>query len=1264
MDREQLERAIASLEGQRAELGAEVVDLALAPLRARLAALARPAPSAADLRGERKFITVMFADVAGFTAFSESLDPEAVRDLMNDCFDLLVPVIEKYQGTLDKFIGDGVMALFGAPVTHENDAERALRAALEMSAALDDFNAARGTDLGLHFGINTGTVVAGGLGIAGRQEYSVMGDGVNVASRLEAISQRGEIIVGPETYRLTMPLFEFDVLPPIELKGKARPVAAYRLRGVKRAPGSVRGIVGMESPLVGRAVEFEALQHAITTLQSGQGGLVTLVGEAGLGKSRLMAEIRRAAPGSVTWVEGRSLSYGSSIAYLPLLYALRGILGVALDAPPETVRAALLARLAAVCGEQARRLYPYLGRLLSLPLEEAATAKLKGLNSEALKSATFQAVETFVRQSARAAPLVIVGEDMHWADPTSLALWERLMPLVVKTPLLLIAVMRPELEHGCWHIRELAAQRYAAHHTYLWLEPLSASDSESLIGNLLHVEHLPPDLREKIQQNAEGNPFYVEEIIRSLMDSGAIAYNESTTLWQATRQVDEIELPDTLQGVLMSRIDRLQFETKRVLQLAAVIGRSFLYRVLAEIAHTEQALDARLLTLVEQQMIRERTRLPELEYIFKHQLTQEAAYNGLLKKERREFHRQVGEAVERLFPDRADELVGLLAYHWEQAGEHAKAIPCLTRAGQLAAAQFANTEAINYYQRALALLPAEHHLPRYNLLIACDIVYDLMADRTDQLQGLKQLAALAEAADNDSWRSQVAQRWANYHCGTSDFAAAQEQAQTAVRLGEAAQNLDSQAAGYFVWGRALRMEQRFEAARQRLEQGLAVARAAGDRSLEGSILRNIGNVLYFQKDLLGGKACIEQALQIHRQIGDRSNEAAELNSLGLICTELGDPEANRAHLEQALAIYREIGDRYGQGMVFSNLGDYYRGQYQYDQAKECYEQGLASWKQAGYQIGEASILNNLGWLDYWEGNYAAARTDFEQGLAIAQAANNLARCAEAYGGLGRVAESQADLMRARRDFEKALALDQELGDFSNIFLEQANLALISRRLGELETAGRAFTELLSQCRQESKADLRDFEWLCLQALADVAQLQGNYTVAQAHSRRALELAQEKNDRLNQGTALIGLGHALAALQDGAGAANAYQNALALLRGLSARQRRQPDALAGLAALALARQELPQALAYVAEIQPFLAAGPLEGAGEPMWVYLTCYRVLQAAGDPGAVTLLRTAYELLQGRAAALETKAQRRTFLKNIPAHREILAAWSSIAGN
>jgi ABC-type oligopeptide transport system substrate-binding subunit len=309
-------------------------------------------------------------------------------------------------------------------------------------------------------------------------------------------------------------------------------------------------------------------------------------------------------------------------------------------------------------------------------------------------------------------PLVLVCEDLHWADPTSIELLQQLLALTERVPLLLLCVFRPLKEHGCWRFRELTAQTYAHRHTDIVLDPLSPAQSEALVANLLRIEELPDVLRERILSRAEGNPFYVEEVIRSLIDRSAIVQEKATGRWTATRAVAEIPIPDTLQGVLMARIDRLQEDAKRVLQMASVIGRIFLYRVLVDIAEEERTLDEQLLTLQHEEMIRERTRIPELEYIFKHDLTREAAYNGLLKKERRVFHRQVGEALETLFPDRVEEQLGLLAYHWERAGDAEKATEYLLRAGDQARLLYAHAEAIDYYERALVFLEEQEEHER------------------------------------------------------------------------------------------------------------------------------------------------------------------------------------------------------------------------------------------------------------------------------------------------------------------------------------------------------------------------------------------------------------------------------------------------------------------------------------------------------------------------------------------------------------------------
>ena len=632
------------------------------------------------------------------------------------------------------------MAFFATPIAHEDDPERACRAALEIldgaQAYAERLKKERGIEaFDVRVGINTGLVVVGEVGSDLRVEYTAMGDAINLAARMEAAAEPGTVLITEDTHKLIAPLLETESLGAIEVKGKAEPVPTYRVIEAKPRPGKARGIAGLDSPLVGREAEFGALQAAVDRLEAGVGGIVTLVGEAGIGKSRLVAEVRkrvmsRGRPGSgpqlrgathgragstrrlgrashLAWLEGRCLSYGTSIAYLLWRDVLHSLLRVTPEDPPTSVREVLRKRVETLCPDAFEEVYPYLARLMSLPLEQKARAVLEAADGQQLRASTFQAVERVVAGIADEGPLILVCEDLHWADPTSLALLEKIRALVDRAPLLLIAIHRPRRDHGSWDLRETAAREWAHRHTDLRLEPLSTAQSETLVGHLLHVESLPPTLRDGILAQAEGNPFYAEEIIRSFIDQGDLVQDEVTGRWRATRDMVETPIPDTLHGVLMARIDRLQEETKRVLQMASVIGRVFLYRILADIARAERALDDQLLTLQREEMIREPARLPELEYIFKHELTREAAYNGLLKEKRRVFHRQVAEALERLFPERMEDQPGLLARHWERAGDAEKAIHYLLQAGDAARDLYAHDEAVDCYRRALTFLRQE-----------------------------------------------------------------------------------------------------------------------------------------------------------------------------------------------------------------------------------------------------------------------------------------------------------------------------------------------------------------------------------------------------------------------------------------------------------------------------------------------------------------------------------------------------------------------------
>ena len=700
-DRRQLEQSIQALEGQRALLGDAVVDSSLAVLREKLAALNQSAVAQSEQAGERKLVTVMFADISGFTALSERVDPEQVRAVVNACFSWLVPIVERYGGVVEKFIGDEIMAMFGAPVAHENDAERALRASLEMMDALVEFNKKHMTSLGMHFGINTGIVVAGGLGSDGRQQYGVMGDTVNVAARLEDVSETGQIIAGPNTHRLTASLFKFEMLPPVRVKGKAEPIPIYRLMGLKAAPESTRGIMGLRSPMVGRDAELKTLIDTVTSLPSKKGGMLSIIAEAGLGKSRLVSEARLATSDSALWVEGRALSYAEGISYWVVCSVLDHLVGVNQDATPSEVGAALRAFVQYYMPERTKDVFPYLARLRDVPMDSESEGMLKDLLPQALQSRMHRAFIDLLRAIMNERPLVIVWEDLHWADHSSLSLIETVLPLTEELPLFFIMVFRPEEGRTLdWH--QKIAARLGERYRTLALSPLTPEDSAMLVENLLKIENMPEATRQLILSNSEGNPFFLEELLRSLIDSGMVLLEGSRAV--ATQSISQLEVPDTLQGVIAARIDRLQAEDKYTLQTASVIGRVFQQVVLGYLLQRQRAdvpLENALSQLQQRELIRWRG---ELEYIFKHAITRDVTYNSLLIARRKELHRATAETIEMLFPDQLNELAPTLAYHYEAAESHEKAAEYFMRAGDRAQQTYANLEAMAFYRAAIRQL--------------------------------------------------------------------------------------------------------------------------------------------------------------------------------------------------------------------------------------------------------------------------------------------------------------------------------------------------------------------------------------------------------------------------------------------------------------------------------------------------------------------------------------------------------------------------------
>jgi class 3 adenylate cyclase/tetratricopeptide (TPR) repeat protein len=664
---------------------------------------AAPAPRAPSTDSERKQITALFSDLYGYTAMLEKLDPEEVKEITTRVFGEVAKIVDRYEGFIEKYVGDAVMALFGVPRIHEDDHLRAIRVAKEIRALVDvigrGYEQKIGTRLTFHSGIATGLVVSGEIDLE-KGTHGVAGDTISLASRLSGIAKPGEILVGESTYHHTKGAFSFEKLEPVSLKGKAEQVTPYRLLDEK--PEILRGLAnqGISSPLVGRSAEFAAINGCVSRLLEGQGGILSVIGEAGLGKSRLMAEIHRHLENeNLLWLEGHTLSYGQKISYWPFKQILRQYAGIAEDDGDEEAWGKFETKITGLSPTERHEILPYLASLLGLEVKGELGKNLKYLDGESMGRQVYLSSRRFFERLASTRPLVLVFEDLHWADESSTLLIEHLFPLINRVSLLICGVSRPEVNVPAVRLQETALEDHEGRYTEIRLNPLSPTESTQLMDNLLEIENLPARIRQLILQKAEGNPFFLEEIMRTLIDRKAVLREGDH--WKATSALETFTIPDTIQGVIMARIDRLDKELKQVLRTASVIGRAFLYRLLKAVADAVHELDDRVERLKVMELIREKQKTPELEYIFKHALVQESTYESILLKRRRELHGKVASAIEQLFSDRLEEFACVLAYHYAKAEDWNKAQDYLFKAGDQAGRIAADAEALSHYEKAL-----------------------------------------------------------------------------------------------------------------------------------------------------------------------------------------------------------------------------------------------------------------------------------------------------------------------------------------------------------------------------------------------------------------------------------------------------------------------------------------------------------------------------------------------------------------------------------
>jgi class 3 adenylate cyclase/tetratricopeptide (TPR) repeat protein len=1003
-EEQRLEEGIAALQAQRALLGDSVVDIATAPLRARLEALraerAAPAAPAQTL----KQVTVLFVDIVGSTQLGQRLDPEDLHAVFDGALQRFTALVEQQHGRVLQYAGDGLLAAFGADEAREDDAECAVRAGLAIidearlratrlqqaygAEAIEGFN--------VRVGAHTGPVLLGG-GVDA--EGTIRGSVVSLAARMEQLAPPGGLRIHHDTYRHVRGVFNVTAEPPLFVKGSEEPQQTYLVHSAKPRAFRVvtRGIEGVESRMVAREAELEALQDVFHTLFAQPRLYIAhVVGEAGLGKSRLVYEFENWAesqPSRFTWFRGRAepLMRQQAFGLLRNLFAWR--LEIAEDDDAETARRKLCDGIVPLFGDD-----PELGlaqaHLLGhlIGLDFASSPHVRGIVDDArqLRNRGFHAAAQVLLQTGRHfdAPPLMLLDDLHWADDGSLDFLSYLAQVQRDEPMLLVCMTRQTLfeRRNDWEL-------VAAAHTRIELQPLDKRGARELAGVLLQrLQTVPAALRELVIAGAEGNPFHMEELVRMLIDSGAI--DTEGERWQVrAERLLAAQVPATLTGVLQARLDSLPAAEKLALQQAAVVGYVFWDDALAAL---DAAAPAALPALVRRGLVMPRqhaTYEGQKEYTFKHLALQQVTYESVLKRQRRVLHGQLAQWFLRLGGDRSAETLGPAAEHFERAGELDQACTHYLRAAEAAAARSADDALLGYVARALPLSTAEAGAEtRWQLLSLREPVLLAQGDRQAHEADLQALEALAEQCDNDAWRAGVALRRGAAHRSTGDYVAAE----AADRRGLALVNSLPQ-------GPARRM--------------LSVAPYHG---LAASL---IGQGRY-----ANAREVAEAGLQLAHTLHDRRSESHLVNALGLIAMEQGDLAVAVAHFESGLAMVREMGNRGDEALRLSNLGSVYPRLGDYPRARSCLELGLQVARAVGRRHDEAALLLNTASVAHLQGDDTAAlgfaRAAFDSAVASGQRdleAFALLVAGHAELGLGRL-DAAREAYTASRDRLQALNL--------------------------------------------------------------------------------------------------------------------------------------------------------------------------------------------------------------------------------------------------
>ncbi len=1102
-EREQLEQAIAAQEALRGLLGDAVVDATIAVLREKLVSLDDSHPATFD---QRKLVSILFADTVSSTQMFEHLDPEDVLEIMDGALRVYTEAVGRYEGKVARLMGDGVLAFFGAPVSREDDALRAVRAGLAIVRGAEEYAkqvASRWRVKGFHVrvGINTGLVALGEVGSAAGSEYTAMGDAINLASRIEHAAPVGSLLISHDTYRHVRGAFEVRALDPIQVKGKSEPVQVYVVEREKPHTFGVvtRGLEGIKTRMIGREAELRQLQDALNwAIDESETQVVTILGEPGVGKSRLLREFDN-------WLETRQedIVHFAGRATMEMLnwpYSLiRNVFAFRFEIQDSDsaaqVREKMERGVAAFMGEDSRHRAHYIGQMIGFDF--SGSPYIQGEEPGQIVQLGLYYLTEFFAAAAAAYPTVLFLEDIHWADDKSLDVVNYLVRSRRDLRLLVVCLARPTLLER----RPLAWDKRHDFHTLIELAPLSRDDTRELVEEILRrVDTLPDNLSDIIVDSSDGNPFYVEELIKMLMDDGVILAGPDFWRVDASRLTD-MRIPPTLTGVLQARLDALPPEERLVLQRASVVGRIFWDRAITSLrAEGDEPLEdvsPLLASLRKRELIRAREKSAFAgteEYIFKHAILRDVTYESVLRRLRRVYHAQVAAWLVERSGDRIGEYTGLIAEHYERSGETRKAVTYLNRAAEQALNISAYREAIGLLERALSLV----------------------VEDTYQEEMQAQEAML-------KWQLGQAYR------GLSAYARAKELYEDSLKLFTAAQDDEGVVKALYELGWLVGYIMRdHEQGERYFQESLRIARSISDKRGTAWALNGLGVLAHWRQRHAEAIEYYEESLQLAREIGDQTRIAGALNNLGLVKKELGEYEEARRRLEESLQIFRAIGNRAGITSPLTNLGDLFGKLGQHDKAREYYLEALTIHKEIGNRAGIAGTLSGLGSLARLQGEYEEARQRFVESLMISKEIDYRTGIAMSLEDLALVARYQGNYTEAKQRLQEILLIARGMGDRREIADALLNLGAVERAQGNYTEARLYLQDSLTMNEELGN---RKGVASALDYLGDVAFALQDYEEAWRCYETSLAIYKAFEDRDGMVVALSGLGDVAVAVGD-------------------------------------------------------------------------------------------------------------------------------------